>query len=157
MRTGAPAPPPPQLQLNGADIEARHAFIYEGQQLSEERRRAVGKAYPRVLAQAEAQAAELVKETRPIVEELVARMDSLAELLGAIRACRDSANYESTERREYRDQRLDVQGFVAMVAAGGDPLGTLDLTGGRREPPDRGRGLTAGDVQAALRRTQPAA
>jgi hypothetical protein len=151
MNTGAPAPPPLALQLNGADIEARHQFNVEEQQLTQERRLAVGKAYPNVLKAANAQAAKVVKGARPNIERLMADMTELAELLGAVRACRDAANYEAVERREYRDARMDVQGFIALVAGGGDPLGTLDLMGNRgRKVTDRATGLMAGDIQQLL-------
>jgi hypothetical protein len=147
LHEGAAAPEPPVLRLNGEDIAARHQFMFEEQQLTDERRKAVAAAYPDVLKEASKQVAKLAKAARPTVEKLADEVGHVAELLGQVRVCRDAGNID---QRTYQDVRLTFDQFIKLAATGGDPISTLDLTGGRKEPERRDPGMVLGDVQQLL-------
>jgi hypothetical protein len=130
-------PHPPVRQIpEGREVAIRHGFIDEQQPLTEERRQAVAAAYDDVLAEARREAKKLVKDARPTVEKLTAVMAELGELLGAVKTCRTPKNAEATDgHRQFHDERLTVERFVALAAAGGDPTGILDLAGGGKAQP----------------------
>jgi hypothetical protein len=112
--------------LNGEDVAARHSYISENQLLTENRRRAVAEAYPVVLKAARTQAIKQLKAARPVVEKLSESMAEVAQLLNAIRQCRDAANAGNPEGRvSYQDPRLTVETFLKLVVTGGDPVSIL--------------------------------
>jgi hypothetical protein len=148
LRDGAPAPEPLVLRLNGEDVEARHQFMYEERELTEERRKAVAAAYPDVLKEARGRARKLVKAARPTVEQLADAMREVLELTGAVQVCRDAGN---DDRRVFNDPRLSVAEFIRVAATGGDPIASaLDLTGDQQEFRPRNTGMLLGDVQQLL-------
>jgi hypothetical protein len=151
MLEGAAVPAPPTRRLpERADVEPRHTFIREEQYLTEERRRAVGKAYPDVLREAQKQAVKLLKAALPTVEQLMADMGEVTPLVAAVQQCRDAANVDNPEgRREYFDDRLTIEEFIRLAITGGDPISEiLDLTGhGMQEKPRSARtGMIYADV-----------
>jgi hypothetical protein len=151
MRTGSPAPEPPVLRLNGADVDVRHGFMVEGQQLTAERRTAVAEAYDDILRVATREAIKTAKGAKPTVEKLLLAMAEVAELLAAIRTCRDARNDNGLEgRKVYRDARLTLEAFVTLAVTGGDPTDLLDLAGNRRGVENRDTGLVLGDIQQLL-------
>lgn len=153
MRIGAPAPDPPILRLQGADVDVRHGFMEESQQLTEARRRAVAAAYPDILKEARAQAIKAVRAAKPTVEKLLASMTEVAELLAAIRASRDAGNDDSVERKSFRDGKLTVETFLRLTVTGGDPTDLLDLVGNRRGVENRDAGMVLGDIQQLINGT----
>ncbi len=151
LRGIGPMPPPLVRQLPElADVEQRHLFIQEEHRLTEERLQAVAGAYGDVLEEARGRAAELLDAARPAVEQLMATMREVGELLAAVNTCRTAANAVSPEGRlEFHDSPLTVEAFVRLVATSSDPIGVLDLAGNRDARP-RGTGMLWGDIQQLI-------
>jgi hypothetical protein len=153
---GAPMPPPVVRRIpEGTDVNARHSFMQEERQLTEERREAVAAAYPDVLKEARSKAIKLAKAARPTIVKLADEMGEIAERIGAVQACRDAANANPDGRRYFHDSRLTVETFIRLVVTGGDPISeVLDLTGGPQERLRSGRaGMTAGDIAQLIEGT----
>jgi hypothetical protein len=147
---GAPMPEPPVRKIPpGRDVEIRHAFLHEQQQLNEERLQAVAAAFPDVLKQARTRAKKLAAAAQAPLQELLTVMTEVGTLQMAVKACRDTANAEArnrgdgTSRVEFNDFPWTVEEFVRIVATAGDPIDLVDL-GGRREIRTRA-GITLGD------------
>jgi hypothetical protein len=153
---GGPMPAPLVRQLPElADVEVRHRFLFEQQQLNEERQRAVAAAFPDVLEQARAMATELAVAAQAPLQQLLTAMGEVGTLLQAVRVCRDAANAEArdrndgTGRTQFNDFPLTVERIIQVIATAGDPIDLIDL-GGRREIRGLNTGMTVGDVRQLL-------
>ena len=156
MLRGGPMPAPLVRQLPElADVEVRHRFLFEQQQLNEERQRAVAAAFPDVLEQARAMATELAVAAQAPLQQLLTAMGEVGTLLQAVWVCRDAANAEArdrndgTGRTQFNDFPLTVERIIQVIATAGDPIDLIDL-GGRREIRGLNTGMTVGDVRQLL-------
>jgi hypothetical protein len=138
-----PLPEPPVRKIPpGRDVEIRHGFINEQQQLNAERQRAVAAAFQDVLREARKRGKKLAAAAQVPLQELLALMTEVGALRQAVTACRDAENTLARDRGdgagrvEFNDLPMTVEEFVRIVATAGDPIDLLDL-GGRRDIPTR--------------------